>query len=129
MFCCVFLGDAEVHPATYEVCSLLEERAYAGVRLRSQTQRQPTLPVALLCLLQTEFTEGFRQVLERRQRVLCQGFERLRRDLVTGNIRLDSAVLPGVFMPHIQSLRAPPVAEGTLFATPYPAPPWTDSRE
>ena len=69
MFCHVFLGDADVNPATYEICNLLEETAYVGTRLRAQTQWQPTLPVTLLCLLQMDFNERFRQYLERLQRV------------------------------------------------------------
>ena len=69
MFCHVFLGDAAVHPATYEIFTLMEETAHVGARLRAQTQRQPDSLVALLCLLQMEFNEIFRQALERRQRV------------------------------------------------------------
>ena len=71
-----------------------------GARLRAQTQRYPALPVALLRLLQTEFSEIFRQALERRQRVRWPDFERLRRDLATGNFRPDSIDLPGAFTPQ-----------------------------
>ena len=35
VFCHVFLGDTAFHPATYKVCTLVEETAYAGVRLRA----------------------------------------------------------------------------------------------
>ena len=55
MLCRVFLGDTAMHPATYEVCSLLEETAYVGTRLQPETQRPPTLTVSLLRLLQTDF--------------------------------------------------------------------------
>ena len=55
VLCHVFLGDTAMHPATYEVCSLLEETAYVGTRLQPETQRPPTLTVSLLRLLQTDF--------------------------------------------------------------------------
>ena len=96
----VFLGDAAVHPATYEVCRLIEETAYIRARLQSQTQRQPTFSVALLRLLQTEFNESFHQALERRQRVRWPDFERLRRDFITGNFRPESINLQGLSNPN-----------------------------
>ena len=67
-----------MHPNTYKVCILVEETAYVGAWLRAQTQRQPTLLVALLKLLQTDSNKSFRQALERRQQVLWPDVERLR---------------------------------------------------
>ena len=96
----VFLGDAAVKPATYEVYTLVNETAHIGARLRAQTQRQPTLPVALLHLLQTDFNEIFCQALERWQRVRWTYFERLRRDLVNGNFRPDITIFPGASTPQ-----------------------------
>ena len=51
----VFLRDAAVHPATYEVCSFVKETAYVGAIICAQTQWHPALFVALLHLLQKEF--------------------------------------------------------------------------
>ena len=97
VFCHVFLSNASVHPATYEVCTLIKETAYIGARLQDHTQSQPSLPVALLRLLQTEFNKSFRQALERRYRVCWTDFERLRRELVTGNFHPENITLPGAF--------------------------------
>ena len=117
VFCCDFLGDTSVHPATYEVCSLLKETAYVKAQLRDQIHRQPTLTIALLLLLQSEFNESFLQALERRQRVHWPTFERLGQDLAMGNFCLDNVALPGAFTPQIQALRSPQVVVGTLFDT------------
>ena len=81
MFCHVFLGGAAVHPATYKVCTLIEDTNHVGAILLAHTQRQPALTVALLCLLQTEFNGSFCQVLERQKQVCWPCFERLRQDL------------------------------------------------
>ena len=131
MFCHVLLEYVAMQPATYEVYSLLKETTYVGVHMRSQTQRHPTMYATRLCPLQPEFNENFRQALERQQRFLWLDLERLGRDLVAGNFRLESVALTGVFTLHIQEPRDPPVVAGTPFATldpvPAPYPPQTDS--
>ena len=65
MLCHIFLGDAAVHPAKYEVCTLVQETAYVWERLQAYTKWKTALSVALLRLLQTEFNQSFLQVLER----------------------------------------------------------------
>ena len=35
MLCHIFLVDAALHPATYEVCSLLEETNYVGAQMQA----------------------------------------------------------------------------------------------
>ena len=100
VFCHVFLGNVSVHPATYEVCILVEETAYAIAIPQAQTQWQPALTVALLCLLQTDLNESFRQALERHQQVRWTDFERLRQNLATGKFRSHSIALPGAFTPQ-----------------------------
>ena len=69
MFCTLFLGDNRVHPATYKMFLLLEETSGVSLSLRAQARQQPTLPTALLCLIQQESNESFRQALERWHRV------------------------------------------------------------
>ena len=78
----------------------MEETAYTGAQLHTKTQQQTTLPVALLHLLQTEFNGISRQALEHWKRVNWPYFERLRRDLATGNFRSESIALQGDFMPQ-----------------------------
>ena len=69
MFFNLFLGDNGVHPATYKMFLIQEETSGVSPRLREQARQQPTIPAALLRLIQQEFNESFRQALERRQRV------------------------------------------------------------
>ena len=64
MFYHVLLVDADIHPTTYEICNLIKENSYARERIWAQIHRQTKFPVGLLCLLQTEFNESFRQALE-----------------------------------------------------------------
>ena len=61
MFCNLFLGDNGVHPATYKMFLLLEETSGVSLRLWAQARQQPTFPAALLCFIQQEFNESFRQ--------------------------------------------------------------------
>ena len=63
VLCHVLLAETAVHPATYELCSLVEETAYVGASIIAQTHWQMTLPVAHLHLLQTVFNESYCQVL------------------------------------------------------------------
>ena len=69
VFCTVFLGDDNVHPATYKMFLLLEDTSGIIRRLMEQARYQPTFPAALLCLIHQDFNEIFCQALERRQRV------------------------------------------------------------
>ena len=69
MFLSLFLGDDGVHPATYDIFLLLEERSRVSPRLQVQTRKQPNLPSTLLCLIHQDFNESFLQALERRQQV------------------------------------------------------------
>ena len=97
VFCHVFLGDADVHPTTYKLYTLIEETAYVGARLWDQIQNHPSLPVSLLHFLHKEFNESFMQALERQQQVRWPDFELLRRELATGNFRPDNIDPPGGF--------------------------------
>ena len=63
------MGVDGVNPATYEMFLLLEETSGLILRLQAQARQQPTFYAAFLCLIQQEFNEIFRQVLERQQRV------------------------------------------------------------
>ena len=65
MFCTFFLGDNGFHPATYNMFLLLEETSGVRPRLQAQDRQQPTLPAALLRLIQQDFNESFLQALER----------------------------------------------------------------
>ena len=55
VFYTVFLGDDSNHPATYENSLFLEEMSGISLRLRAQACQQPTLPAALLRLIQKDF--------------------------------------------------------------------------
>ena len=92
--------------------------AYVGEILQAQTQQNPALPVALLLILHTEFNGRLRQDLERRQRVLWPDFERLRRDLSTGNFRTDRIALPWAFNSKTPVVRAPPAGAPTTTTPP-----------
>ena len=59
MFFHVFLGDAVVKPATFEIVGLLEEVKYVGVRLQAQSQRHLNLTVSLILLVQTYINKSF----------------------------------------------------------------------
>ena len=97
--CTFFLGEVSVHPGKYEVLGLLEEATRVRARLRLQAHRHPTFPTALLCLIQTEFTESFHQALERHQMVCWPEFDQLQRALVTGNFRPENMAFYGLFVP------------------------------
>ena len=81
----MFLGEDEVHPATYDMFLLLGGTSGVSLRLRAQARQQPIFPSALFCLIQQEFNKIFRQALERWQRVRWPNFESLRRDFMTEN--------------------------------------------
>ena len=70
VFCTVFLVNDGVHPATYDIFLLLEEKSGVSLKLRAQARQQPIFPAALLRLTQQEFNERFCQALERQQRAL-----------------------------------------------------------
>ena len=65
MFCTLFMGDDGVHPATYDMFLLLEETSGVIPRLQEKSRQRPAFPVALLRLIQQEFIDIFRQVMER----------------------------------------------------------------
>ena len=94
--CDVFLGNNSVHPGTYKVLGLLKDTTGVGARIWEQAHRQSTFPTALLRLIQTEFTESFRQSLERQHRVHWPEFGQLCQSLAMGNFRLDNVALPGL---------------------------------
>ena len=121
VFCHVFLGDTALQPATYEICRLMYETAYVRAILRAQMQRQPTLTLALLHLLQTQFIESFCQALEWRQRVRWSDFKQLRQDLATGNFWPESIVLPGAFTPQESITRFTQAEDHTTTPSPAPA--------
>ena len=87
MVCTVFLWDVIWNPPTFKVVNLIEETGDIIPRLRSQSRLHPTLPASPLHLIQTEFTESFRQALEMRQQVRWPDFEHPPRSLATGILR------------------------------------------
>ena len=119
-FCTVFLRDDGVHPDTYEMLLLLKETSVIRPTLRAQARQQPTFPAALLRLIQHEFTESFRQVLERRQRVRWPNLESLRRALPTVNFRPKLVALPGGVAPPERPLPPPTVPRCQASATTLP---------
>ena len=58
VFCTVLLVDDGVQPITYKMFLLLEEKSGVRPRLKAQARQQPTLPVALLRLIQQEEGDG-----------------------------------------------------------------------
>ena len=94
VFCMVFLVDEEKHPATFEMFLLIEETSSVSMRLLTQERKHPTFTAAFLHLIQQEFNDSFRQVLERPQRFRLPDFEGLRRALTKGSLRPDLVALP-----------------------------------
>ena len=91
-------------------------------------QRQSTLPVTLIFLVQMEFNKSFRQVLERQHRIRWPIFERLRRDHATRNVQPENIALLGAFTPQIPAPLDPTVLSGTPTVGPAPEQTKTQSR-
>ena len=99
VICTVFLGDVIWHMVTFDMVAFIGEISGVGLQLHTQAYCQPAFPPALLCLIQTEFSESFRQTLERQQRVRWKDFDQLWRALATGKFLPESVALPGMLIP------------------------------
>ena len=69
-----------------------------GSGVRDQIRHQPSLPAALLCLIQTELNKNLLQALKRRNRVCWADFDSIRRALVTSNFFLEIVMIPGALV-------------------------------
>ena len=64
VLCAVVVGTVDTHPATVDMMALVEETRFVQACMRAQCCCQPIIPFDLLSLLQTEYNNSFRQVLD-----------------------------------------------------------------
>ena len=96
----VILGPPELHPAVHELSVLVEAAEEVSTRICAQSQHQPGMPAALICLVHTEFNESFRQVFMIPLPVRWPHFAPLVRTLTTGHFRANSVSMTGGFKDH-----------------------------
>ena len=123
--CAVFLIDKVKHPVTFDMFFLIEDKVCVSPHLRAEVQQQPVFPITFLHLLKTVFDKIFVQALERKQRVRWKYLGGLRREIATGDFRLELVALPRWIDPPerlILTTLSPrgPLSTSALCATPPP---------
>ena len=93
----VLLGPQERHPALLDLTTILAAEEEVNSRLRAQAAVQQDIPAALVQLIQTEFSESFRQTFTRHLPVRWTNFTPLIHNITTGHFHSGTVTILGGF--------------------------------
>ena len=91
----VLWGPPGKHREVYELMLLINTAEEVNALLQAQFQHQPTIPTALVQLIQTDFNESFRQIFTSVLLVRSPELMPLMITLTTGHFRPESVYMSG----------------------------------